>query len=260
MKIKHPYHIIEPSPWPILGSISALFLTGGSIIYFHFKQTPLLLIGAITTILTMTLWWRDIIRESSYQGLHTYKVQTGLKLGIILFILSEILFFFSFFWAFFHSSLVPTIEIGSTWPPEGIIVINPLSIPLLNTIILLSSGATVTWTHHSIITGKKKESKNSLKWTIILGILFTSLQGFEYYNTTYTISDSIYGATFFVATGFHGLHVLIGSTFLLICWFRIKHNHFTKNHHLGFEASTWYWHFVDIVWLLLFICIYWWGS
>nr|AIE43807.1 cytochrome oxidase subunit 3 [Lophophysema eversa] len=259
MKIRHPYHIVEPRPWPILGSLRALLLTRGSIIYFHFRQTTILITGIITIIFTTILWWRDIIRESSFQGLHTKKVQTGLKIGIILFILSEILFFFSFFWAFFHRRLVPTIEIGRTWPPEGITIINPSSIPLLNTIILLSSGATITWAHHAIIAGKKIERKNRLKWTIILGILFTRLQRFEYFDTTFTISDRIYGRTFFVATGFHGLHVLIGRTLLITCWFRITLNHFTQTHHVGFEGGTWYWHFVDIVWLFLFLCIYWWG-
>nr|AJF93949.1 cytochrome c oxidase subunit 3 [Euretidae gen. sp. DVL-2014] len=255
----HPYHLVEPSPWPIIGGFGALFLTTGSMIYFHFTHNKLIILGMITTTIIMIIWWRDIIREASFQGLHTKKVQKNLKYGMILFILSEILFFFSFFWAFFHSSLTPTIETGVAWPPEGINPLNPIAIPLLNTIILLSSGVTITWSHHSIITSKKKESIISLTWTIILGIIFTSLQIFEYNDSPFTIADSIYGSTFFVATGFHGLHVLIGTTFLIICLIRLTSNHFTNTHHIGFETSSWYWHFVDVVWLFLYLCIYWWG-
>jgi len=179
---------------------------------------------------------------------------------MILFILSEICFFFSFFWAFFHSSLVPTIELGSVWPPQGIEVLNPFSVPLLNTAVLLSSGATVTWAHHAIISGKRDEAIQGLFLTLILGALFTSLQVMEYIEASFCIADSVYGSVFFVATGFHGLHVIIGTTFLAVCWFRLLYHQFTRHHHFGFEAASWYWHFVDVVWLFLYVCIYWWGS
>ena len=260
MKKYHPYHLVEARPWPIIGGCRALFLTSGSVIYFHYSQNFILLIGFFITILIMIAWWRDIIRESSFQGLHTIKVQTGLKQGMILFITSEILFFFSFFWAFFHRRLAPAIEIGSKWPPEGIEALDPTAIPLLNTLTLLSSGITITWTHHSLITNKKRNSKKALTWTIALGIFFTYLQIIEYLNSSFTISDSIYGSTFFVATGFHGAHVIIGTTYLIICRIRLNFNHFTTNHHIGFETRAWYWHFVDVVWLFLYTCIYWWGS
>ena len=259
MKKYHPYHLVEPRPWPIIGGCATLFLTRGRILFFHYTHTTLISIGTIIIIIIMIIWWRDVIREASFQGIHTHKVQTGLKQGMILFISSEVLFFFSFFWAFFHRRLAPTLEIGANWPPEGINPLNPIAIPLLNTLTLLRSGITITWTHHSIITGTKKNALSSLAWTIILGVFFTFLQGLEYYNSSFTISDSIYGSTFFVATGFHGLHVLIGTTFLSICWLRLKRNHFTQKHHIGFETRAWYWHFVDIVWLFLYTCIYWWG-
>ena len=257
MKKYHSYHLVEARPWPIIGSCATLFLTRGRILFFHYTQITLISLGTIIILIIMTTWWRDIIRESSFQGYHTHKVQTRLKQGMILFITSEILFFFSFFWAFFHRRLVPTTEIGTYWPPEGINSLNPIAIPLLNTLTLLRSGITITWTHHSIITGKKKNSLTRLTWTIILGIFFTFLQILEYHNSSFTISDSIYGSTFFIATGFHGLHVLIGTTFLSISWLRLKNNHFTKTHHIGFETRAWYWHFVDVVWLFLYTCIYW---
>ena len=179
---------------------------------------------------------------------------------MILFILSEVCLFFSFFWAFFHSSLVPTVEIGAVWPPRGVDPLNPFSVPLLNTVVLVSSGATVTWTHHAIISGKRKEAIIGLVFTVFLGILFTGLQAMEYYEAPFTISDSVYGSTFFLTTGAHGAHVLIGSSFLLVCLLRLIYYQFTRHHHFGFEAAVWYWHFVDVVWLFLFIFMYWWGS
>ena len=256
----HPYHLVDPSPWPYIGACAALFTTVGSVMYFHYNQSWILKLGLITLILTMIVWWRDVIRESTFQGHHTQIVKQGLKYGMILFIVSEVCFFFSFFWAFFHSSLAPAIEIGAVWPPSGIDVLNPFSVPLLNTAVLLSSGATVTWAHNAIISGKRKEGIQGLTLTVILGILFTSLQAMEYYEAPFAISDSVYGSTFFVATGFHGLHVLIGTTFLIICLGRLIVYQFTQHHHFGFEASAWYWHFVDVVWLFLYVCIYWWGS
>nr|YP_009564028.1 cytochrome c oxidase subunit III [Ombrastacoides huonensis]QAX91378.1 cytochrome c oxidase subunit 3 [Ombrastacoides huonensis] len=257
---RHAYHLVDMSPWPLTGSIGAMLLTSGLIKWFHQLSPTLLLFSFALILLTMIQWWRDITREGTYQGLHTQTVTKGLRWGMILFIVSEILFFFSFFWAFFHSSLAPTIEIGSYWPPMGTQPFNPFQIPLLNTTILLSSGATVTWAHHAILNSDYSEATQSLGLTILLGIYFTSLQAYEYLEASFSIADSIYGATFFVATGFHGLHVIIGTSFLLICFYRLFKCHFSNNHHFGFEAAAWYWHFVDVVWLFLYVFVYWWGS
>lgn len=257
----HPFHLVDPSPWPFVASTALLGLTIGGVMYFHsYQYGDLLGLCSLTlVILVMIVWWRDVIREASFQGHHTLIVQRGLKWGMLLFITSEVAFFFSFFWAFFHSSLGPAIELGAVWPPVGIQAINPFDVPLLNTAILLSSGATVTWSHHAMIAGDRKNSILGLILTVVLGLVFTALQAFEYYETTFTIADSVYGSTFFVATGFHGLHVIIGTLFLIVCFFRILQHHFTKHHHNGFEAAIWYWHFVDYVWIFLFISIYWWG-
>nr|YP_010388435.1 cytochrome c oxidase subunit III [Asthenactis papyraceus]UPP55884.1 cytochrome c oxidase subunit III [Asthenactis papyraceus] len=260
MNHQHPFHLVNQSPWPLTGAISALIITSGLIIWFHNNSLYLFILGIIILIFTIINWWRDIIREATFQGYHTLPVNNGLRYGMILFITSEVCFFFAFFWAFFHSSLAPTIELGSSWPPTGIYPINPFLIPLLNTAVLLSSGVTVTWAHHSILNNNYLEAINSLFFTIILGLYFTALQAWEYLDSPFTIADSVYGSTFFVATGFHGLHVLIGTTFLIICWFRLINFQFSNNHHFGFEAAAWYWHFVDVVWLFLYICIYWWGS
>nr|UPX88608.1 cytochrome c oxidase subunit III [Pholidoptera griseoaptera] len=256
----HPYHLVNPSPWPLTGAIGAMAMTMGMIKWFHQYDNSLLFLGLILIALTMVQWWRDITREGTYQGLHTLPVSKGLRWGMILFIVSEVFFFISFFWAFFHSSLSPSIELGSLWPPLGIQPFNPLQIPLLNTTILLASGVTVTWAHHSLMEGNYSQTTQSLFLTILLGIYFTILQAYEYLEAPFTISDAVYGSTFFVATGFHGLHVIIGTTFLLICLLRHLMYHFSINHHFGFEAAAWYWHFVDVVWLFLYISIYWWGS
>nr|YP_009509637.1 cytochrome c oxidase subunit III [Curtonida isos]AUN45054.1 cytochrome c oxidase subunit 3 [Curtonida isos] len=256
----HTYHLVDMSPWPLTGSISAMMLTTGLVKWFHHFNMDLLLLSLLATILTMIQWWRDVTREGTYQGLHTNTVLNGLRWGMILFIVSEVLFFFSFFWAFFHSSLSPAVEIGLTWPPKGVNPFNPFQIPLLNTIILLSSGATVTWAHHAIMESNHKQATQSLAVTVILGLYFTALQAYEYIEASFTIADSVFGATFFVATGFHGLHVIIGTTFLFICFYRLYMCHFSSGHHFGFEAAAWYWHFVDVVWLFLYIFIYWWGG
>nr|URX53259.1 cytochrome c oxidase subunit III [Glyptotermes perparvus] len=256
----HPFHLVEQSPWPLTGAMGALVTMSGMISWFHQYNQYLLLMGMTIMILTMIQWWRDIVREGTYQGLHTKTVTKGLRWGMILFIISEVFFFISFFWAFFHSSLSPTIELGSTWPPTGISPFNPLQIPLLNTAILLASGVTVTWAHHGLLENNYKQGLQGLFFTVLLGIYFTILQAYEYMEASFTIADSSYGSTFFVATGFHGLHVIIGTTFLLMCLLRQLGKHFSSNHHFGFEAAAWYWHFVDVVWLFLYISIYWWGS
>nr|WBU93919.1 cytochrome c oxidase subunit III [Drosophila paulistorum]WBU94010.1 cytochrome c oxidase subunit III [Drosophila paulistorum] len=256
----HPFHLVDYSPWPLTGAIGAMTTVSGMVKWFHQYDISLFFLGNIITILTVYQWWRDVSREGTYQGLHTYAVTIGLRWGMILFILSEILFFVSFFWAFFHSSLSPTIELGASWPPMGIVSFNPFQIPLLNTAILLASGVTVTWAHHSLMESNHSQTTQGLFFTVLLGIYFTILQAYEYIEAPFTIADSVYGSTFYMATGFHGIHVLIGTTFLLICLLRHLNNHFSKNHHFGFEAAAWYWHFVDVVWLFLYITIYWWGG
>nr|UXD06482.1 cytochrome c oxidase subunit III [Parantica sita] len=256
----HPYHLVDYSPWPLTGAIGVMTLVTGLIKWFHNFNINLLMIGYLITLLTMYQWWRDICREGTFQGKHTLLVSNGLRWGMILFIISEIFFFISFFWAFFHSSLSPNIEIGAMWPPMMIMAFNPFQIPLLNTIILISSGLTVTWAHHALMQNNFTQTTQGLFFTVILGIYFTILQAYEYYEAPFTITDSIYGSTFFMATGFHGMHVIIGTIFLLICLIRHINNHFSMNHHFGFEAAAWYWHFVDVVWLFLYISIYWWGN
>jgi cytochrome c oxidase subunit 3 len=220
----------------------------------------LLVLGLLSTLFGMALWFKDVTRESSFQGHHTIAVQKSIMLGFVLFVASEIMFFLSIFWAFFHSSLAPTVDLGSHWPPVGIVPLNPFEIPLLNTVILLSSGAFVTYAHHSLIAANREGVLYGLIATIILAVLFTGLQGYEYYNAPFSIADSVYGSTFFIATGFHGFHVQIGTVFLAFCFIRVLNYHFTDHHHLGFEAAILYWHFVDVVWLFLFISVYWWGS
>nr|YP_011016965.1 cytochrome c oxidase subunit III [Aegus fukiensis]AFQ62172.1 cytochrome c oxidase subunit III [Cheironitis sp. MJTNT-2012]WQB61567.1 cytochrome c oxidase subunit III [Aegus fukiensis] len=256
----HPYHLVDASPWPILGAFSAMITMAGIIKWFHLFNSNLLLLGLSITSLVMYQWWRDISREGTFQGLHTFPVTMGLRWGMILFITSEVFFFISFFWGFFHSSLAPSIELGMNWPPKGIEPFNPLQIPLLNTLILLTSGLTVTWAHHSLIENNFKQTTQGLTLTVILGVYFTMLQAYEYVEAPFTIADAVYGSTFFMATGFHGIHVIIGTTFLLVCLIRHLNNHFSSIHHFGFEAAAWYWHFVDVVWLFLYISIYWWGS
>lgn len=257
IKQNHPFHLVTYSPWPIIISFNLFNNLISTIRWFH-KINYFLLITIICTFLCIFQWWRDVYREATYQGHHTNFVYNGIRLGIILFIISEIIFFFSFFWAYFHSSLAPNIEIGQLWPPIGIIPFNPFDIPLINTIILISSGFTVTWSHYAIINLKFIERKKRLLLTIILGIYFTLLQLIEYSDSPFTLADSIYGRTFFITTGFHGLHVIIGTLFLFFCFIRLNHYHFSSLHHFGFEAAAWYWHFVDVVWLLLYLNIYWW--
>nr|QTZ20400.1 cytochrome c oxidase subunit 3 [Spodoptera depravata] len=260
MNFNHPFHLVDYSPWPLTGAVGVMVLVSGMVKWFHNFNMNLLILGYLIVILTMYQWWRDICREGTYQGKHTILVTKGLRWGMILFIVSEIFFFISFFWAFFHSSLAPNIEIGAMWPPISITPFNPFQIPLLNTIILISSGVSVTWAHHAIMENNNSQMTQGLFITIMLGIYFTILQAYEYFEAPFTIADSIYGSTFFMATGFHGLHVIIGTMFLLICLIRHLNNHFSSNHHFGFEAAAWYWHFVDVVWLFLYISIYWWGN
>ncbi|YP_009515509.1 cytochrome c oxidase subunit III (mitochondrion) [Hyalella azteca] len=255
----HPYHLVEKSPWPLIASVSALMMVAGLVKWFHDFKVSLFLFGVVSILLVSAQWWRDTVREAAFQGLHTLKVAQGMRWGMVLFIVSELLFFFSFFWAYFHSSLSPTSEIGAQWPPASINGFNPFQIPLLNTAILLASGVTVTWAHHAILENEHSQSVQGLLATVLLGGYFTFLQAFEYSESAFSIGDSVYGATFFVATGFHGLHVIIGSTFLCVNLWRLVQGHFSSAHHNGVEAAIWYWHFVDVVWLFLYVSIYWWG-
>nr|UNO53668.1 cytochrome c oxidase subunit 3 [Ixodes acutitarsus] len=254
----HPFHMVEKSPWPFTGCVTSIMITISTIMMLHFSFSSMIYLALMILTLTLFQWWRDVSREASFQGSHSSNVVMGLKLGMILFIISEIFFFISFFWAFFHSSLSPNIEIGSMWPPMNIIPFNPFEIPLLNTTILISSGISISWSHHSIINNNLKETLISLIITIILGITFTFLQSWEYAQAQFSMSDSIFGSTFFMTTGFHGIHVIIGTSFLIISLYRINMNLISSSHHFGFEAAAWYWHFVDVVWLFLFTFMYWW--
>nr|YP_423929.1 cytochrome c oxidase subunit III [Gekko gecko]AAQ93000.1 cytochrome oxidase subunit III [Gekko gecko] len=256
----HSYHMVDPSPWPLLAAIAALLTTSGLALWFHSHSIITMTTGLMMMLLTTYQWWRDVIREATFQGHHTKSVQMSLRYGMTLFIISEIFFFIGFFWAFYHSSLSPTPELGGSWPPNGITPLDPFEIPLLNTAVLLASGVTITWAHHAMMEGNRTATLQGLTLTIMLGIYFTLLQAMEYIEAPFTIADATYGSTFFVATGFHGLHVIIGTSFLIVCLLRQLNYHFTTSHHFGFEAAAWYWHFVDVVWLFLYISIYWWGS
>jgi cytochrome c oxidase subunit 3 len=220
----------------------------------------LFLTGFIALLYVMFTWWRDIIREATFEESHSFTVQKGLRLGMILFIVSEVMFFFAFFWAFFHSSVSPVHNIGGTWPPQALNTISTYTVPLTNTFILLTSGATVTWSHHAILSRSKRHTVVSLIFTLLLAIFFTIFQGIEYVNAPFNISDGIYGSCFYMATGFHGFHVFVGTIALFISFIRLIFNHFTNKHHFGFESAIWYWHFVDVVWLFLFVNIYWWSN
>ena len=257
-----PYHLVDPSPWPILVSFSLLSLTLGAVMYMQgfTYGGHLLSLGFTLTVFGMILWFRDIITEGTYLGHHTVQVQKGLTIGVVLFIISEVFAFLSVFWAFFHSSLSPTIEIGGVWPPQGITPLDPFAIPLLNTILLLSSGAFVTYGHHALIQGDRRGAILGTLLTIIFAIIFTALQYYEYSESSFTMSDSVYGTVFYASTGLHGLHVIIGTLFILVGFIRIINYHLTDTHHQGHEAAILYWHFVDVVWLFLFIAVYYWGG
>ena len=254
---KHPYHLVDPSPWPILGALCAGLMFGGGVLYMHGGPLWLIAPGLIGVLAIMFAWWRDVIREAEFQGFHTPVVQIGMRYGMALFIASEVMFFAAFFWAFFSSSLFP---VGGVWPPKGIHPFDPWDIAFLNTLILLTSGTTVTWAHHALLENDRKGLIQGLGITILLGITFTCLQAWEYSHAAFGFKDGIYPSTFFMATGFHGAHVIIGTTFLTVNFFRALAGHFKPDHHFGFEAAAWYWHFVDVVWLFLFVCIYVWGN
>jgi cytochrome c oxidase subunit III len=271
--IKQPYHVPDPSPWPIIGSISAFVLAAGGLTYMHpdmwveslepaFKALGAWTIapGVALVLFTMAGWWSSVVRESLTPGAHSAVVRIGLRYGMFLFIASEVMFFVAFFWAFFNFALYPEHAGSEVWPPKAVHVFNPWELPFLNTLILLTSGTTVTWAHHALRENNRKSLINGLALTILLGISFTLCQAYEYSHAPFAFKDGVYPSTFFMATGFHGFHVIVGTTFLAVCLFRAMKGHFTPERHFGFEAAAWYWHFVDVVWLFLFTAIYWWGS
>jgi cytochrome c oxidase subunit III len=270
----HDYHLVDPSPWPLIGSVSAFFMALGAIMWMKDLTMagahvgPYVFgAGVIGVLYTMLSWWTDVVREATYEGYHTRVVQLSHRYGMIMFIASEVMFFVAWFWAYFDASLYPNdplqytrVEtLGGTWPPKGIETFDPWHLPLLNTLILLTSGTTVTWAHHALLHNDRQGLKLGLWLTVLLGLVFTFVQAYEYSHAAFGFKGSIYGATFFMATGFHGAHVIIGTIFLAICLFRTYLGHFTPRQHLGFEFAAWYWHFVDVVWLFLFAAIYVWG-
>ena len=277
---KHDYHIIDPSPWPLFGSVGALIMAIGGVVWMQsLKGTTLplfgldlggpwiFLIGTAVVLYTMFGWWSDTIKES-HEGHHTRVVSLHLRYGMIMFIASEVMFFVAWFWAFFDASIyydeaqqvLRTQYTGGQWPPQGIEVLDPLHLPLFNTITLLLSGTTVTWAHHSLLEGDRKGLVWGLALTVVLGVIFAFVQAWEYAVAPFQFSESLYGATFFMATGFHGFHVFIGTIFLAVCLVRAMRGDFTREKHFGFESAAWYWHFVDVVWLFLFFAVYIWAS
>ena len=267
--VNHDYHLVNPSPWPFIGSVSAIVLVTG--LLFWMREVPgglwVLLAGVVGVLYTMYGWWKDVVSESA-GGDHTDVVSKGLRLGMALFITSEVLFFFAFFWAFFWGALVhpnPAAVESYNWLPDGVHPVPTWDIPLLNTLILLLSGCTVTWAHHEILEGRNDKARLPLWLTVGLGAIFTGFQIYEYMHTIYhpegfQISTQIFGSTFYMATGFHGFHVFVGTTFLAVCLYRVYKSHFKSEKHIGFESAAWYWHFVDVVWLFLFCWVYWWGG
>ncbi|GBD47782.1 cytochrome c oxidase subunit 3 [Methylopila sp. Yamaguchi] len=263
----HDYHLVDPSPWPFLASMAAFVMAVGAVLWMH-GHTPWIAVAGFAGVLyTAIAWWRDVIKEA-HAGFHTRVVQIHMRYGMILFIASEVMFFVAWFWAYFDVALFPNeahqfqrLEAtGGVWPPTGIQTFDPWHLPLVNTLILLTSGTTVTWAHHALLHGDRRSLKIGLWLTIGLGVLFSVFQAIEYSEAAFKFSENIYGATFFMATGFHGFHVIVGTIFLAVCLARVYAGHFTPKQHFGFEAAAWYWHFVDVVWLFLFMAIYVWGA
>ncbi len=262
--LKQPYHLVDPSPWPIIGAAGGGLLLAGIVLAVHYGNYLMLAAGGCLVALTMVMWWRDVLRESNTPGLHSAVVRLGLRYGMTLFIASEVMFFVGFFWAFFHYALYPdhVLDVANpTWPPPGIHTFDAFRIPFLNTMILLLSGCTVTWAHHALIENDRRGLLMGLGISILLGLTFTYMQYTEYSEAPFHFAGGgIYPSVFFLATGFHGFHVIVGTTFLGVCWLRAKAGGFTPQQHFGFEAAAWYWHFVDVVWLFLFVFIYVWAA
>jgi cytochrome c oxidase subunit 3 len=260
---KHPYHLVDPSPWPLLGAFAGGAFLFGIVLFAHYRISWVMFAGLFGVLAIMALWWWDVIKESRTPGLHSSVTRLGLRYGMMLFIASEVMFFVAFFWAYFHFALFPEHVSGATraiWPPAGVYTFDPWHLPLLNTLILLLSGTTVTWAHHALLEDDRKSFLTGLGLTVALGVFFTILQAYEYSKAPFGFTDGIYPSVFFLATGFHGFHVIVGTIFLLVCFLRGLAGQLTKEKHFGFEAAAWYWHFVDVVWLFLFVSIYVWGA
>ncbi|MBN9510507.1 MAG: cytochrome c oxidase subunit 3 [Alphaproteobacteria bacterium] len=264
--LKQPYHLVDPSPWPIVGAVAGGLIVLGIVFSAHYGGFGywVLGLGVLLVLAVMFLWWRDVISESRTPGLHTPIVRLGLRYGMTLFISSEVMFFVAFFWAWFNFALYPEHVAGNAsgvWPPAGTLTFDPFHIPFLNTLILLLSGTTITWAHHSLLEGNRRGLIVGLGLTILLGLSFTCFQAYEYSSAPFHfVGGGIYPSVFFLATGFHGFHVIVGTCFLIVCFFRARAGQFTPERHFGFEAAAWYWHFVDVVWLFLFVCIYFLGA
>jgi cytochrome c oxidase subunit 3 len=292
-EVHHDYHLVDPSPWPIVGSIAAFTMLAGAVLWMNkdyaafapLNGQPYIFFAGFALLLFMFVgWWRDVIQESVVKGNHTPVVKLHLRFGMVLFIASEVMFFVAWFWAYFNSAFFPhDVSIGQ-WPPVGIVTLDPWHFPILNTLLLLTSATTVTWAHHALQHGDNKGTVQGLIVTILLGMSFTCVQAYEYTHAPFTFGfngaalvpftdaahatlatgvgnlGAIYGSTFFMATGFHGFHVIVGTIFLIVCLFRAMQGQFTPERHFGFEAAAWYWHFVDVVWLFLFAWIYVWGA
>ncbi len=270
-KPTHKFHLVDPSPNPILATIGIFLLAVGGLMVMHNKPHAGVVFGVSTIFLVLVLykWWGDVIKEGLFDKAHNNVVQTGLRIGMALFILSEVMFFFGFFFSFFKAALMTPDIIGDDfwpireriWPPEGIKTFDPFDLPLLNTLILLLSGTTVTWAHYALLHNERRNLQIALAMTVGLGLLFSGFQAYEYSHAAFGLTDGVYAANFYIATGFHGLHVIIGTLFLAVCLWRSRDpNQMTPEAHLGFEFAAWYWHFVDVVWLFLFVVVYIWGS
>jgi len=263
----HPYHIVRPSIWPMLSSFAAGLLALGAIFFMHDVELAGvevsykgILLGLFAVLGCMYFWWRDVVFEAFVEKAHSAIAKIGFRFGMMLFILSEVMFFVAFFWAFFNASLFP---VDGIWPPEGIKTVDPLNLPLLMTLLLLLSGCTVTWAHAAVLLNEKADFILALGLSALIGFVFLGFQAYEYVHLAHDyfgFTDGIFASTFYMATGFHGFHVLVGALFLGVCYLRAKKGHFEKDDHFGFEAAAWYWHFVDVVWLFLFIAVYFWGS
>lgn len=267
----HDYHIIDPSPLPFLTSLVLFILALGGVAFIHswYAGVGILLTGCVLLIAVLTIWSRTIIKEAIIDQAHTFVVRKGLRIGILLMILAELMFFVAFFWSFFDAWLAPADilkggiwpVIKGVWPPHGIEAVDHWGLPFLNTLILLLSGTTVTWAHYSLINSNNKEVIQSLAVTVGLGTIFLILQVLEYIHSSFLFKEegvkAIYSSNFYMATGFHGVHVLLGVVFLTVCLVRAIKGRFSKDHHVGFEFAAWYWHFVDVVWLFLFVFVYW---
>jgi cytochrome c oxidase subunit 3 len=261
--MKQPYHLVDPSPWPIVGALGGFLVVFGIILAAHFGSYVVLIGGVVVVLATMFGWWRDVVKESRTPGMHSPIVRLGMRYGMTLFIASEVMFFVGFFWSYFNFLIFPETQgNGQTvWPPTNVHTFDPFHLPFLNTMILLLSGTTVTWAHHALLEGDRKGLIRGLGITILLGLTFTMCQAIEYSHAPFAFSGGgVYSSVFFLATGFHGFHVIVGTAFLIVCWFRARDGQFTVERHFGFEAAAWYWHFVDVVWLFLFVCIYWYGA